>query len=305
MGDNGVFKDLVSILGEGSVAQNVSMKEYTSIRTGGEARFLAEPDTTDKVLEILRYLRERKLNYYIMGNGTNVIFPDDGYDGVVIRFGGKLSRIDVNDNVITAQAGSPLAVVAARALEAGLEGLEFASGIPGTVGGAVAMNAGAYGGEMSQVVTESLCIDESGKVVRLMGEDHTFGYRSSRIQTDGLVVLETTMVLRPGDKEEIKRKMAELNSRRREKQPLNMPSAGSVFKRPQGYYAGQLIQECGLKGFTIGGAQVSDKHCGFIVNLGNATSKDVLDLIRYVRKTVYEKTGVLLEPEVRIIGGEI
>jgi len=303
--DNGIFRDLISILGEGSVSRDVPMKEYTSIRTGGEARFLAEPDTTDKVLEILRYIRERHIDYYILGNGTNVIFPDSGYDGVVIRFGNKFSGITAEGDRITAQAGAPLAAVAARALDTGLEGLEFASGIPGTIGGAIAMNAGAYGGEMSQVVTESLCIDKNGCLIRLVGDEHDFGYRNSRIQNEGLVVLETTMILRHGDKDEIRRKMADYNSRRREKQPLNLPGAGSVFKRPKGYYAGQLIQECGLKGYTIGGAKVSDKHCGFIVNIGNATSKDVLDLIRYVRKTVYEKTGVLLEPEVRIIGGEL
>jgi len=296
---------MVSILGEGSVARDVPMKEYTSIRTGGKARFFVEPDTTEKVLEILGYLREKNIDFYVMGNGTNLIFPDSGYDGVVIRIGGKLSRICHEGNRITAQAGASLTAVSARALEAGLEGFEFASGIPGTIGGAVAMNAGAYDGEMSHVVAETLCVDEKGEIIRLKGEEHAFGYRKSRIQTDGLVVLDVTLQLRPGDRAEIKRRMDDFNGKRQEKQPLNMPSAGSVFKRPEGNFAGKLIQECGLKGYTIGGAQVSDKHCGFIVNLGNATSKDVLDLIRYVRKTVYEKTGIMLEPEVRIIGGEL
>lgn len=303
MDDNEVFRDIVSILGEGSVTRDVSMKEYTSIRTGGAARFFAEPDSTDKVLEILDYLRGKHLNFFIMGNGTNVIFPDSGYNGVVIRINSKLSRIDIEGNRIMAQAGASLAAVSARAMEASLEGLEFASGIPGTIGGAVAMNAGAYGGEMSQVVSETLCVDERGELIRLIGDEHAFGYRKSRIQTEGLVALEVTLVLRHGDQAEIKSRMADLNGRRRERQPLNMPSAGSVFKRPEGRFAGQLIQECGLKGYTIGGAQISDKHCGFIVNLGNATSQDVLDLIRHIRKTVFDKTGVLLEPEVRIIGG--
>ena len=305
MGDNAVFRDMISILDEGSVAQNVSMKEYTSIKTGGTARFFAEPDSIEKVHRIIQYLREKNQNFFVMGNGTNLIIPDSGYDGVVIRIGSKLSRINLEGNRITAQAGASLAAVSARALDAGLEGFEFASGIPGTIGGAVTMNAGAYGGEMSQVVTGTVCIDEQGQMIRINGDEHAFGYRKSRIQTDGLIALEVTLVLRQGDKSEIKRRMTDFNGRRRDKQPLNMPSAGSVFKRPEGHYAGQLIQECGLKGYTIGGAQVSDKHCGFIVNLGNATSQDVLDLIRYVRKTVYERTGVLLEPEVRIIGGEL
>lgn len=305
MHENAVFRDLVSILGEAHVARNVPMKAYTSIRTGGPARFFAEPDTIEKVHELLQYLRDKSITHYIMGNGTNLLFPDSGYDGVVIRIGNKISRITLEGNQITAQAGASLAAVSARAMEASLEGLEFASGIPGTIGGAVAMNAGAYGGEMSQVVKETLCVDEQGKLLRLKDQEHGFGYRKSRIQTDALVVLETTMVLRPGEQMEIRNRMADFNSRRREKQPLNLPSAGSVFKRPEGFYAGQLIQECGLKGHTIGGAQVSDKHCGFIVNLGNATSQDVLDLIKLVRKTVYEKTGVLLEPEVRIIGGDL
>jgi len=303
--DNAVFRDLISILGEAHVAQNVPMKEHTSIRTGGPARFFAEPDTVETVLGLLQYLRKRNISHYIMGNGTNVLFPDEGYEGVVIRIGNKISRITLEDNCITAQAGASLAAVSNKAFEASLEGLEFAFGIPGTVGGAVAMNAGAYGGEMSQVVTETLCVNGQGELIRLKGDEHEFGYRKSRIQTDALVVLEATMVLQPGDQTEIKNRMADFNSRRREKQPLNLPSAGSVFKRPEGFYAGQLIQECGLKGYTIGGAQVSDKHCGFIVNLGNATSRDVLELIKLVRKTVYEKTGVLLEPEVRIIGGDI
>lgn len=305
MDDNAVFRDLVSIVGEAHVAKNVPMKEYTSIRTGGPARFFAEPGTIETVLELLQYLRKRNINHYIMGNGTNLLFPDEGYEGVVIRIGNKLSRITLENNSITAQAGASLAAVSNRALEASLEGLEFASGIPGTIGGAVTMNAGAYGGEMSQVVAETLCVNGQGELVRLKGDEHGFGYRKSIIQTDALVVLETTMVLRHGDQAEIKNRMADFNSRRREKQPLNLPSAGSVFKRPEGFYAGQLIQECGLKGYTIGGAQVSDKHCGFIVNLGNATSRDVLELIKLVRKTVFEKTGVLLEPEVRIIGGDI
>lgn len=305
MEDNAVFKDLVSILGEDLVARDVPMKEHTSIRTGGLARFFVEPDSVGKILALLQYLRESQLNHYVMGNGTNLLFPDSGYDGVVVRLGGRFSQVTLENEKITAQAGAYLAAVSARAVEASLEGFEFASGIPGTIGGAVAMNAGAYGGEMSQVVSETLCIDDQGELIRLKSDEHAFGYRQSRVQTDKLIVLETTLTLRKGDQAAIKSRMADFNSRRREKQPLNMPSAGSVFKRPEGHYAGKLIQDCGLKGYTIGGAQVSDKHCGFIVNLGNATSRDVLELIKFVRKTVYEKTGVLLEPEVRIIGGEL
>lgn len=298
-----IYDEMASILGETHISRDVPMKDFTSFRTGGNASFMVEPDTSDKIRRIVQYLSEKQLPYYIIGNGTNMLFPDDGYEGVVIRIGSQYGKIGINGTVVTAQAGASLAAIASKTLEEGLTGFEFASGIPGTVGGGVVMNAGAYGGEMSQVVLETACIDSRGDPARLQGEDHGFGYRRSRIQADGLIATEVTMAFEKGDRDEVRRKMAELNARRRDKQPLNLPSAGSVFKRPEGYYSGQLIQECGLKGHTIGGAQVSDKHCGFIVNIGNATSRDILDLIECVRKTVYEKKGVLLEPEVKIIGG--
>ncbi|MCX7772716.1 MAG: UDP-N-acetylmuramate dehydrogenase, partial [Clostridia bacterium] len=188
--------------------------------------------------------------------------------------------------------------------EFGLTGLEFASGIPGTIGGGAVMNAGAYGGELKQVITETTSLDPSGKLVTLRGEEHAFSYRHSRIQDEALTVLTVTMSLQPGDKQAIQAKMNDLNGRRRDKQPLNLPSAGSVFKRPEGHFAGKLIEDCGLRGYSVGGAQVSEKHCGFIVNKGNAKASDIIELINYIQKIVQDKTGVQLEPEVKIIGGE-
>lgn len=303
MQDRKIYEEMSSIIGEALITRDVRMKDFTSIKTGGNARFMVAPDTSEKIRLIIKYLSDEQVPYLIIGNSTNLLFPDGGYEGVVIRIGPKLSKVGIKGNTVMSQAGASLASVASKALEESLSGLEFASGIPGTVGGGVAMNAGAYGGEMSQVVAETECITSKGEQIRLMGKDHEFAYRHSRIQAESLIVTVVTMILKMGDRNEIRSKMTEMNARRRDKQPLDMPSAGSVFKRPDGFYTGQLIQECGLKGYTIGGAQVSDKHCGFIVNLGNATSQDVLDLIKYVQKEVYDKKGVLLEPEVKIIGG--
>lgn len=303
MTNKDILSELASILGRGSVMADVPMKDVTSIRTGGNARYMAWPDSVEKIRLLMRFLVVNSLRYVIAGNCTNMIFPDEGYDGVVVRLGPKFSRIDVFGEQISAQAGAPLSAVASRALSECLTGFEFASGIPGTVGGAVTMNAGAYGGEMSQVVIRTTCLREDGELIVLEGEDHDFSYRHSRIMDGGLVALDVTLSLSRGNREEILSRMDDFNTRRREKQPLDLPSAGSVFKRPVGNFTGQLVQECGLRGFRIGGAQVSEKHCGFIVNLGNATSRDVLDLIELVKKTVFEKKGVLLEPEVRIIGG--
>lgn len=298
-----ICQDLTSILGQSQVHQNVLMKDHTSMRTGGMADFLVEPDGKEGLHELVSYLKENAVPFYVMGNGSNLIVSDDGFSGVFIKIGNNLSSITVEGETMLVQAGATLAAAAAKAWEEGLTGLEFASGIPGSMGGAAYMNAGAYDGEMSQVITRTYCMDSQGNEVILSGRDHEFGYRHSKIMDLGLIVTEVVLTLHKGDKAAIREKMNDLNARRRDKQPLNLPSAGSVFKRPEGYFAGKLIQDCGLRGARIGGAQVSEKHCGFIVNTGNATSSDIMQLIALVRDKVYKETGVLLEPEVRIIGG--
>lgn len=298
-----IYHRLVSILGADNVRRDVSMKEHTSIRTGGTVDFFAEPDRTDTLAVLIQTLKENEIPFYIIGNCSNLIISDEGFRGVFIRIGPKLSEITAEGETIKALAGASLAAVAARACEEGLTGMEFASGIPGTVGGAAYMNAGAYDGEMSQVINQTINLDADGRVVILSGQEHDFGYRHSRIMDKGLIVTEVHLALKKGDPIAIRNKMNDLNARRRDKQPLSLPSAGSVFKRPEGFFAGKLIQDCGLKGLTLGGAQVSEKHCGFIVNTGNATSSDVIGLIEIVREKVLKETGVLLEPEVRIIGG--
>lgn len=297
-----IINELSEICGLDAVLQNVSLKDYTSIKVGGNADVIVLPDSIEKIKDCITLLRKKNITYMIKGNGSNLVFSDEGFRGVIIEVCSKLSKIEVDGEYMVAEAGALLSQAANRALAHSLTGLEFASGIPGTVGGAAFMNAGAYDGDMSGVIVETLNLDREGNFVTLKGEEHGFSYRNSKIQQNDLICLRVTMKLQRGNPEEIRAKMKDLNARRREKQPLDMPSAGSVFKRPPGHYAGKLIQDCGLKGFSIGGAQVSGKHCGFIVNTGNATAKDIVDLISYIQKTVYEKTGVLLEPEVRIIG---
>ena len=297
-----VIDELIDICGSDSVLQNVSLKDYTSMKVGGNADVVIEPDSIVKIKDCICALRKGNVPYMIMGNGSNLIFSDEGFRGVIIEVSSRFSKIEVNGEYMVAEAGALLSRAANLALANSLTGLEFASGIPGTIGGAAYMNAGAYGGEMSSVIVETLNLDRDGNFIILKGEEHNFSYRNSRIQQDGLICLKVTMKLQKGNPEEIRATMNDLNARRREKQPLDMPSAGSVFKRPEGHFAGKLIQDCGLRGFSIGGAQVSEKHCGFIVNTGTATAKDVVDLIDYIQKAVYEKTGIRLEPEVRIIG---
>ena len=254
-------------------------------------------------MDIVNFARLGSVPYYVIGNGSNLLVDDDGYDGLIIHIGRNMSKVEVVDNVVIAMAGATLAKTASEALAHGLTGLEFASGIPGSVGGAVYMNAGAYGGEMKDVVSATTYVDKSGHMGMVRGEEHNFGYRKS-VFGEGDVILMTTFELEYGDKEEISAKMADFNQRRKDKQPLDMPSAGSTFKRPEGYFAGKLIEDCGLRGYSIGGAQVSEKHCGFVVNEGGATTRDILDLIAYIQETVFEKFGVRLETEVKYLGGK-
>lgn len=278
------------------------MAQHTTFRVGGPAECLIEMENAVQVGKLLRYLRQVEYPFTVVGNGSNLLVSDKGYQGIVMLIGKKMSDITVDGNMIRAQAGASMAQAAAAALKNGLTGLEFASGIPGTLGGGVVMNAGAYGGELAQVVREVQVVGENGEEMCLDNETMEFGYRRSILRRKPFIVTEVVMQLQPGNTDEIKAKMEELAAKRREKQPLEFPSAGSTFKRPEGYFAGELIMKAGMRGFQVGGARVSDKHCGFVVNMGNATSADIMDVICEVQARVKECFGVELEPEVVSLG---
>lgn len=297
------LKEISKILREDQILLDVPMNEHTSMRVGGKAKMMVLPSSTCQIEKVLGYLCSHNIPCFVMGNGTNLIVHDLGYNGVIIKLTDNFSSISVDKNIITAKSGASIASVANFACQNSLSGLEFAAGIPGTVGGAVVMNAGAYDGEMKDVVIKTKCMNKNADEVELCSEELQFGYRTSRMQKENLLVLEVKMRLSEGNRDKIKDKMKELNNRRREKQPLNYPSAGSIFKRPPGYYAGKLIEEAGLRGYRIGGAQVSEKHCGFIINTGTASAADVIELIEFVKKRVFENSGVMLQQEVKILGG--
>ena len=284
------------------VRKNVPLAPFTTFHIGGPIALFAEPQSTEQLTTVLRDLRQREVFSFVLGRGSNVLFPDEPIDGVAIRTC-CLDRVAVMGHTVTAQSGATLASIARAAQKAALTGLEFAHGIPGTLGGALFMNAGAYGGEMSQVVTSVLVYDsDRDETRRLTREQMEFSYRHSILQAHPeWTVLEATMTLEAGDAEAIDAQMQEYMQKRRDKQPLEYPSAGSTFKRPVGAFAGQLIEESGLKGYAIGGAMVSPKHAGFIVNTGGATARDVFLLIEHVRAVVLRDHGVLLEPEVQIL----
>jgi len=296
------LKLLGNIVGEENVKVNEPMKNHTSFKIGGPADFLVTPCSVQSLCEVIKLCNREKLPIFIMGNGTNLLVSDKGIRGVVVKIYDNLNRYTVKGDCIEAYGGILLSKLSNIALENELTGLEFASGIPGTLGGAVAMNAGAYGGEMKDVVVETEFIDKDGNLKIIRGDEHQFGYRTSFIQKQSAIAVRSVIQLKKGERAAIKALIDDLTARRQDKQPLEMPSAGSVFKRPEGYFAGKLIEECGLRGYSIGGAQVSEKHCGFIVNKGNATSKDIIDLIRHIQKTVKEKFGVDLQTEIRIVG---
>ena len=278
------------------------MKNHTTFRIGGPADALALPKTPEEVAEVVRFCHEHAQPYYVLGNGSNLLVSDEGYRGLVLQLYRNFNDIQVNGETITVQAGSMLAAVARTAYQTGLTGLEFASGIPGTIGGAVVMNAGAYGGEMKNVLKEVTVLTKEGEVLVIPAKALELGYRTSVIPKNGWIVLGAVLQLEKGDQEQILARMEELKEQRITKQPLDLPSAGSTFKRPEGYFAGKLIMDAGLRGFTVGGAQVSEKHCGFVVNRGNATAADVWELICEVKRRVKEMTGVELEPEVKLLG---
>lgn len=278
------------------------LEDYTTFHIGGRAALLAQPATVQQLAFCIRCAKNHKTPYMIMGNGSNLLFPDEGYQGLVIRIGEffSMTRIE-NEETLICDAGTPLAAACMIAAQNGLTGMEFAYGIPGSVGGAVYMNAGAYGGEMSDIVTQIRYLTNDLKCGITSKEEAAFGYRDSLFQHKPYYITEVTFSLKKGERAKIEECMKEIKQKRREKQPLNRPSAGSTFKRPQGGYAAQLIDQCGLKGFQIGHAAVSEKHAGFIINAGGASYADVVALIEYVQKTVKEKTGIWLEPEVQII----
>ena len=278
------------------------MSRHTTFRVGGAADCLVELENEEQLRKVQHYLYLVGLPFVVLGNGSNVLVSDAGYRGVVLQISKKMRQIKVEGNRITAQAGTLMSQVAAAALEHGLTGLEFASGIPGTVGGGVVMNAGAYGGEMKQVVESVTVVNRDSEAMVLSNADMEFGYRHSTIKDQPFVVTEVIFLLQTGDKAQIKALMEDLASRRRDKQPLEFPSAGSTFKRPEGYFAGALIQDAGLRGFTIGGAQVSEKHCGFVINKGGATAEDIRQVVCEVKRIVKEKFNVELEPEVIFLG---
>lgn len=277
------------------------LNKYTSFKIGGPARVLVKPAGMDEIARIINVCKSRNVKYYILGRGTNILANDKGYDGVIILLSENFSEVSISGNVITAAAGAKLSNVAQLARENALTGFEFAHGIPGTIGGAVAMNAGAYDGEMKDVVVTAVVLMPNGEQKTLANEELELGYRTSVIVKEGLVVLSAAIELKKASKDEISNKMKDFGQRRRDKQPLNYPSAGSTFKRPTGYFAGKLIEDANLSGFRIGDAMVSDKHCGFVINVGNATFEDVTKLIEEVKKRVFEKFGVMLEEEVKIL----
>ncbi len=299
-----VVKALAGFVPRENICLREPMSRHTTFRIGGEADCLIDVEKTEQLEKIQRYLNRVEIPFFVIGNGSNLLVRDMGYRGVILRVGPKMGRIRVQGETLTAQAGALLSQIARTAQEKGLTGFEFASGIPGTVGGGAVMNAGAYGGELSQVVRMVKVLDREGNLLELDNETMEFGYRTSAIKGHGFSVVEVTLELAPGDPGQIRERMEELTRLRREKQPLEYPSAGSTFKRPKGYYAGELIMKAGMRGFRVGGAQVSEKHCGFVINAGGASSRDVEELMACVRERVKVLFGVDLEPEVVVIGEE-
>ncbi len=296
-----VYKDLCDIVGEEYVFRNEPMSRHTTLRVGGPAEIFVIPDKHTLPLAG-RYCRKHLLPVFFMGNGSNLVCGDGGIDAVVIDAGERVSSIEVHDEYILADAGALLSSVASVAAQEGLTGFEFASGIPGTIGGAVVINAGAYGGEMKDVVSDVTALNETGEVRVAAANDLGFGYRESLIPTRNWLVLSVLVRLQKGRKDDILARMEELKEERNAKQPLDVPSAGSTFKRPEGQFAGKLIEDAGLSGYRVGGAQVSEKHCGFVINTGDATSEDIVTLVTYIQDVVKEKFGVALQPEVKFVG---
>ena len=293
--------ELQNVMGGSGIFMEEPMKKHTTFRVGGPADVLVQPDET-ALAAILALCRQYHVSYSFIGNGSNLLVGDKGIRGVVIEMTDPMGNIEVDGTKITAQAGAMLSKIANTAASNGLGGMEFAAGIPGSVGGAVVMNAGAYGGEMKDIIEKVYVLDENGAQLELDRDALDLGYRHSCIQEKKYIVTKVVLELVPRNEAEIRSEMKELNEKRAEKQPLQYPSAGSTFKRPEGYFAGKLIMDAGLRGYQVGGAQVSEKHCGFVINKGDATAADICQLMRDVSDKVQAQFGVVLEPEVKMIG---
>ena len=298
-----IYNYLCGVAGKDNVSLEEDMSRHVTFRAGGKAKYFVQPENSLQLSEILRYLKNNSVKYYIIGNGSNLLVKDEGFDGVIIKIGNKFGtiEIDTEKKQIYCGAGVMLSKIASIACEYAFTGMEFAAGIPGMVGGAIAMNAGAYGGEIKDIVDKVWLIDENCNEVCLNCSEMEFGYRTSIVQKKEYIVIAVSLNFENGDKSDILAKMNELLNARKEKQPLEYPSAGSTFKRPEGYFAGKLIMDAGLRGFSVGGAKVSEKHCGFVINAGNATASEIIELMDKVADIVYDKFGVKLEPEVKII----
>ena len=298
------YKGLEEILSKDSIKYNEPMKKHTTMKVGGLCDCMVEPSSIEEIQKVLEYVKENNIKYYIIGNGSNLLVKDEGVHALIIKIANKFSGFEVNGEYIKAYSGCSVPKLSQIAKENSLSGLEFACGIPGSVGGGIRMNAGAYGSEMVNVVEKVGFLDENGNLKEIDGKDAHFTYRHSMfVDNPQYVVVYAIYKLVKGNKEEISKIMEENMNSRKQKQPIEYPNFGSVFKRPEGYFVGKLVDDCGLKGYKIGGAQVSTKHSGFMVNIEDATCKDVLDLIEYVKKKVYEKFNVKLQEEVVILGG--
>ena len=300
--DQKIIDRFSNLLGNEKVRINEPMNRHTTFRIGGPADYFLLPSSSEEVKGILEICKEESLQYFILGNGSNLLVSDEGYRGVIIQLYRNYGGLTVEGTEIRAGAGVLLSQIAAAARNESLTGFEFAGGIPGTLGGAVVMNAGAYGGELKDVLKEVVVMDREGNIFTVPVEKLAMGYRTSLVKTAGYLVLEVVISLKKGSQEEIRDTMKDLADRRISKQPLEYPSAGSTFKRPEGYFAGKLIMDAGLRGYQVGGAQVSEKHCGFVINKGNATAADVCRLMADVQAKVQEQFGVTLEPEVKFLG---
>ena len=294
-----IRKMFCDLLGEDRVFTEELMSQHTTFKIGGPADYFLVPEKSEDVGAIVRLCKKEGIPYFILGNGSNLLVGDGGYRGVVIQIYKNMSAVKTEGTTITAQAGALLSAVAAAAKNASLTGFEFAGGIPGTIGGAAVMNAGAYGGEIKDVIVAAKMIDRTGKIHLFSAEELHLSYRHSIVQEQGLIVVSALFAFEQGDRAQIKAQMQELNAKRREKQPLEYGSAGSTFKRPEGYFAGKLIEDAGLKGYRVGDIMVSEKHCGFVVNVGQGTCAQADAVIRHVQQTVKEQFGVTLETEVK------